>query len=88
MLDEANGRYYQDDKIRHYTASVRCQKDVENLSKIGLNTQEISRSLDVPISFVKSRMARVESEKEVRNRFLRTGITPVSDPGVFTIFQK
>ena len=29
MLDEANGRYRQEDKIRTYTASVRCEKDIE-----------------------------------------------------------
>ena len=76
MLDEANGRYRQDDKIRTYTASVRCEKDVSNLSKIGLNTEEISHSLGLPISFVKSRMARIDEEKAKRNRFLRTGIVP------------
>ena len=88
MLDEANGRYRQEDKIRSYTASVRCEKDVSNLSKIGLNTEEISHSLGLPISFVKSRMARIERQNEERRRFLSTGNIPVSDPGVFTILQK
>ena len=87
-LDEANGRY-QDDKIVKYTASVRCQKDIENLtsSRIGLTTYETAHALDVPVSFVKSQLARLAQNNEAKNRFLRTGIIPVLDPGVFTIFQ-
>jgi hypothetical protein len=88
MLDEANGRYYQDDKIRHYTASVRCQKDIESLKRIGLTTEEVSRSIDVPVSFVKRLMVRIAQNNEERRRFLRTGVIPVSDPGVFNIFQR
>ena len=80
MLDEANGRYRQEDKIRSYSASVRCEKDVENLSKIGLNTEEISHSLGLGISFVKSRMARINEVNADRRRFLRTGILPEPDP--------
>ena len=45
-------------EIRPYTASVRCQKDIESLSKIGLSPEDISRSLDLSISFVKSHMER------------------------------
>ena len=88
-LDEANGRY-QDDKIRTYTASVRCQKDIENLtsSRVGLTTYETAHALDVPISFVKRQLIRIAQNNEEKNRFLRTGKIPVSDPGVFTIFQK
>ena len=45
MLDEANGRYRQEDKIRTYTASVRCDKDIENLTsrKIGLTTYDTAQ---------------------------------------------
>ena len=87
MLDEANGKY-QNDKIVKYTASVRCQKDIESLKKIGLTTEEVSRSLDVPVSFVKRQMVRIAQNNEERRRFLRTGVIPVSDPGVFSILQK
>jgi hypothetical protein len=90
LLDEANGRYRQDDKIRTYTASVRRQKDIENLTsgKIGLSTHETAEVLDLPISFVKRQMIRIAQNNEARNRFLRTGVIPVSDPGVFSILQK
>ena len=87
MLDEANGKY-QNDKIVKYTASVRCQKDIESLKKIGLTTEEVSRSIDVPVSFVKRQMIRIAQNNEERKRFLRTGVIPMSDPGIFTIFQR
>ncbi len=92
-LMEAQGKHNSNnDKFRPYTASVRCQKDIDHLSRIGLNAEDISRSLDLSISFVKSRMARINEEKEKRMRFLRTGILPGPDlcrrPGVFTIFQR
>jgi hypothetical protein len=64
----------------------------ENLSKAGLNTEEISYSLDVPLSFVKHHIARIERHNEARNKFLSTGILPGPDlcrrPGVFTISQR
>ena len=89
-LMEAQGKY--GDKIRPYTASVSCQKDIENLSKIGLSPEDISRSLDLSTSFIKSHIARINEDKAKRMRFLRTGILPEPDvrgrPGVFTIFQK
>jgi len=88
MLDEAQGKYIDNDKISQYTASVRCQKDIESLKKIGLTTEEVSRSLDVPVSFVKRQVVRIAQSNEARNRFLRTGVIPVSDSGVFTIFQR
>ena len=89
MLDESNGRY-REDKIRTYMASVRCDKDIENLTspKIGLTTYDTAQVLDLPISFVKSRLARIAQNNEERNRFKRTATIPVVDPGVFTIFQR
>ena len=84
-LMEAQGKF--NDKIRPYTASVRCQKDIESLSKIGLSTKEISDTLDIPVSFVERQIARIERHNEARNRFLRTGILPTPGIGVFTIFQ-
>ena len=84
-LMEAQGKF--NDKIKPYTASVRRQKDIESLSKIGLSTQEISDTLDTPVSFVERQIARIEIHNEARNRFLRTGILPTSGVGVFTIFQ-
>ena len=71
-LMEAQGKF--NDKIRPYTASVRYQKDIESLSEIGLSTQEISDTLDTPVSFVEHQIARIERHNEARNRFLRTGI--------------
>ena len=85
-LMEAQGKF--NDKIRPYTASVRCQKDIESLSKIGLSTQEISDTLDTPVSFVEHQIARIERHNEARNRFLRTGLLPTPGVGVFTIFQR
>jgi hypothetical protein len=67
---------FNGDKIRPYTASVRCQKNVESLSKIGSSTQEISDTLNIPVSFVEHQIARIERHNEARNRFLRTGILP------------
>ena len=76
-LMEAQGKYNSNnDKIRPYTASVRCQKDIESLSKIGLNTQEISYTLDLPFSLIRSQQARIARASEDRRRFLRTGILP------------
>lgn len=90
-LMEAQGKC-GDDKIRPYKASVRCQKDIESLSKIGLSPEDISKSLDLSISFVNSHMTRINEDKTKRMRFLRTGILPEPDvrgrPGVFTIFQR
>jgi len=91
MLDEAQGKYVNnDDKVRSYSASARCQKDIESLSKIGLNPYEISRSLDLSTSFVKSRMARIEEDKAERRRFLLTGRIPAekTSVGVFHILQR
>jgi hypothetical protein len=86
-LNEGQGRY--NDKVRVYSASARCQKDVESLSKIGLNTQDISRSLDLPISFVKRRMARIEKENAAKRRFMATGhIQESVTPGVVHILQR
>ena len=85
-LMEAQGKF--NDKIRPYTASVRCQKDIESLSKNGLSTQEISDTLDIPVPFVERQIARIERHNEARNRFLRTGILPTPGLGVFTIYQR
>ena len=87
-LDEAQGKYIDNDRIRQYPASARCQKDIESLKRIGLTTEEVSRSIDLPVTFVKRHMARMAQGNEERRRFLRTGNIPVSDPGVFTIFQR
>jgi hypothetical protein len=92
MLNEAQGKYVNDDKVRAYTASIRCQKDIESLSKIGLNPQEISRSLDLSsTSFVKGRIARIDQDNAERRRFLATGHIPEeleTSAGVFHILQK
>jgi hypothetical protein len=72
MLDEVQGKF--NDKVRPYTA--RCQGYVEGLSKIRLNPEEISYSLDLSISVVKSRMAKTEREKIERDKFQRTEIIP------------
>jgi hypothetical protein len=88
MLDETQGMF--NDKVRPYTA--RCQRDLEGLSKIGLNPEEISYSLDLPISFIKSRMAKIEREKIERNMFQRTRIIPafeiISKLSDFTMILK
>ena len=75
-------------KIKSYTASSKCQKDIESLSKIGLNIQEISDTLDIPVSYAERQIARIERHNEARNRFLRTGRLPTPGVGVFTIFQR
>ena len=85
-LMEAQGKF--NEKIKPYTASVRCQKDIEGLAKIGLGTKEISDTLDIPVSFAEHQIARIERHNEARNRFLRTGLLPTSGVGVFTIFQR
>ena len=88
LLDEAKGKYVGEDRIRQYTASARCERDIESLRRIGLTTEEVSRSIDVPVSFVKRQIGRLAQANEERRRFLRTGVIPISNPGVFTIFQK
>lgn len=81
----------KDERIKSYTASVRCQKDIENLSKI-LNMKEIAYTLDLPLSLVKRHHAKIESQNEERRRFLRTGTLPRLElpgmPTVFTIYQR
>ena len=51
-------------------------------------TEEISDTLDIPVSFAERQIARIERHNEARNRFLRTGILPTPGVGVFTIFQR
>ena len=86
MLDEAQGK---EERIRPYSASVRCQKDVENLSRIGMTPEDISYSLDLPLSLVRSHKARIEEQKAARRRFLMTGkLEETPRVGVFSIFQR
>ena len=85
-LMEAQGKF--NDKIRPYTASSRCQKDIESLSMVGLSAKEISDTLYIPVSFAERQIARIERHNEARNRFLRTGLLPTPGVGVFTIFQR
>jgi hypothetical protein len=79
-------------KIKPYTACSRFGRDVESLYKIGLTSQDISYSLDVPVSFVQKQRARIAKASEERKKFLRTGILTshefVGRPVVFTIFQR
>ena len=84
-LDEAKGKYY-DDKIRTYTGSIRCQKDIESLKNIGLTTEEVSRSIDVPVSFVQRQMIRIAQSNEERRRF-HHGILP-SSGGYYAILPR
>ena len=63
------------ERIRPDYASVRCQKEIEQLSK-SYSTDEISYILDVPLTYAKSRLARIEEQKEQRRRFLTTGQIP------------
>lgn len=90
-LIEAQG-FESNDRIKSYMASVRCQKDIENLSRIGMTPEDISYSLDLLLSFVQNQKVRIAKSNEARRRFLRTGILPspepVGRPGVFTIFQR
>lgn len=80
------------ERIKPYTASVRFQKDIENLSKIGMTSEDISYSLDVPITFIQKQKARIAKANEERRRFLQTFTLPtpevVGRPGVFTIYQR
>lgn len=90
-LMEAQGKNING-RIRPYTASARCRKDIENLSKIGMTSEDISYSLDLPISFVQKDMARIVKANEAGRRYLRTGTLSspefVVRPAVFTIFQR
>jgi hypothetical protein len=89
-LMEVQGK--NSDRIKSYTASARCQKDIENLGRIGLSTEDISYSLDLPLSFIQKEKARIAQISEARRRFLRTGILPspelVGQPGVFSILRR
>lgn len=85
MLDEARRK---EGRIRPYSASVRWQKDVESLSQIGMTPEDISYSLDLPLSLVRSHKARIESEKAARRRFLQTFTLRTPEPGVVSILQK
>ena len=87
-LMETEGNDNNNDRIKSYTASVRCQKDIDSLSKIGMTPEDISYSLDLPISFVQKQKARIANANEARRRFLRTGILPKANPGVFNILQR
>jgi hypothetical protein len=78
--------------MQSYTASARCQKDIENLAKIGMTSEDTSYSLDLPISFVQNQKARIAQVSEARRRFLRTFTLPTPEvierPGVFSILQR
>jgi hypothetical protein len=88
MEVQQQGKNNGSDRIKPYTASSRFGKDVESLYKIGMTTEDISYSLSVPITFVQKQKARIDRANEERRRFLRTGVIPVSDPGVISIFQR
>jgi hypothetical protein len=78
-----------DEKVRPYVGSVRFQKDIESLSKINLSSEEISCTLDVPLSYVRCQLDRIQREREARQKFLMTGHIPrLVTPGVFTIFRR
>lgn len=85
-LMEARG--IDTERIKPYTASIRFGKDVESLYKIGMTSEDISYSLDVPISFVQKQKARIAEANEARRRYLRTGILHSEARGVFTIFKR
>jgi hypothetical protein len=63
-------------RVRTYSASAHCQKDIENLSKIGLNDSEIARVLDVSPLMVRKYEARIQREKTQRQKFLMSGQLP------------
>ena len=90
-LQEAQGKDNNNERIRPYSASVRCQKDIENLSRVGLNDSEISHVIDLPLTFIQRQKQRIWKANEDRRRFLATGRIPQQQenpPGVFTIFQR
>ena len=88
MLMEAQGKDNNNDRIRPYTASSRFAKDVDNLSKIGMTSEDISYSLSVPITFIQKQKQKIWKANVARRRFLATGRIPQQNPGVFTIFQR
>jgi hypothetical protein len=87
---EAQGK--DNDRVKPYTASCRFQKDIENLSKVGLTPEDISISLDVPLTRVQKMKLKIAEYNEERRRFLSTGDIQASDyygkPAVVTIFQR
>jgi hypothetical protein len=91
-LMAAQGKLEDFERIRPYTGSVRCQKDIESLSRGKYSTAEISNILQVPESLVKSRIAIRQREDEERRQFLSSGILPKaitgSGSGYYAILQK
>jgi hypothetical protein len=89
-LDEARGKFNNNKvSIRTYSASAGCQKDVENLSRIGLSDSEIARALDVPLLRVRKYQAMVERARAEEREFLVTGQLPwLKNEGYLAILQK
>lgn len=77
-------------KVRTYSASQRCQHDVQSLSRIGLDTRQISNALEIHQYTVEHHKARLEEEEIRRRDFMLTG-NPVERKwrgGYFAILQK
>ena len=91
-LKEARGQdKTAEQRIIPYTACA-FQKDLENLSRIGLTPEAISISLDTPLTKVQKMKLRIAEYNEEKRRFLSTGDIPEFEyygkPAVFTIYQK
>jgi hypothetical protein len=77
-------------RVRTYATSPQCQKDMESLSRIGLEPSEIARALEVPLLRVRKYQAMVERAKAEEREFLATGFLPweESEGGYVAILQK
>jgi hypothetical protein len=91
-LAQGSDNSSKEQKIVPYVASARCRHDVQALTKVGWSSEDISRGLDINLSFVKSQQARIERHDAERRRFITSGRIPeYYEPGmpkVFPIYQK
>ena len=69
-LMRAQGKEDELVKVRSYAASTRCGKDIQALSRIGMNTREIAKALSIHEYTVKHHEARLEEEEMRRRDFM------------------
>jgi hypothetical protein len=68
-------------RVNKYLGSARCQKDIENLSKINMSDSEIAYVLEAPLTFIQKAKQKIWKANEERRRFLETGILPIESEG-------
>jgi hypothetical protein len=83
-LQDAQGKT----RVNKYIGSARCQKDIENLSKINMSDSEIAYVIDVPLTFIQRAKQKIWKANAEKRKFLTTGIIPYSEGGYYAILPR